>query len=206
METSQNKSNLSEGINLLYIAEIVSLAATVLALVANFVYSLFGNLGNLVSIAVFILQIMGLLSAGKDDSKYQGIILFKVVNVIVSIIAVVVNAICYKIGNVPGVISAAFFSLISTAIGAFTFFQILGFTNEHLNLTGSGETASLGSKTWIVYLVKLGIAILAILLSVVGAIINISALTSMVGTLSSLAGIAVSVMSLLYYMQAKEQL
>lgn len=184
--------NAAGGLKMLFLAQILSIAAIAI-LVLGAIMSAFGGLllllmlGSLVAIASGVLEILGLNKAGMDDEGYRGAMLFAVIGLVVSLI----NS--WWLSDVPFV-----GTLLSLAGDVLVFLVVNAVCQTTGNLLHGVGNEVLSERGAVVAKIYLICTVVNIVCTIVGAIPILGILAGIVNFVSAIVSLVGYVMYLTF--------
>lgn len=178
--------NAAGGLKLMFLAQILTIVGTVvavvggvLALVTAGVLAVVALLGSLVILVAGILDIVGLYKAGADDQGYRGALIFALIAVVVGVIMGFVE---------EGGFLYALLSIADSILNFLVVNAVCQTTGNLLHSMGKDDLAERGNTVSKLYLICTVITVVCTLVGAIPIINILAGLASFVGAIITLVG------------------
>lgn len=212
--------NARSGMGLLHMSAVISFAIAAATILMSFLAIIFNNqlekaanslnaldgafgaaaligiLAVLIAIAAivgFVIEMVGLNTAGKDDQGYKQAFNFVWIGIAVSIIASIAGKVA---------VLSALLSICSTVISLYVIYLIIETTKKLLNIAGHSETAAEGDK---VLMFQLCASAGTVLYTIIG-IFSTGIVYRIFALLASCVGIYAALLLMGFYKKAKDEI
>lgn len=178
-------SNVAKGLKLVFVAEIVAIAAGVFSLIP-----FIGVIGSIATIICAILVLVGIKTAGADAEGYNKAFNLSIANIVISIVSVVIGLI-----PIIGSIIAVLLEAVSLVLAFLVVKHICITTSQLAENIGNSELAERGKKVLKWYKT---VTIIGVIIGILNAIPVISIIVAVPAVILGIFEIIVSVLYLIF--------